>query len=113
MNHYRVDVDAGFDGARNAYSVGTVIRDHLGHVVGAKAQVIRHPGIVKCAELAAILFGLRYCVQLEINIAHIFSDSFSAVKGVIQNVEDCGPEGILLWKYEILLHSMVQQLVTI
>lgn len=58
---------------------------------------------MKCAKLVAILFGLRYCVQLGIDIAQIFSDSFSAVKGVIQDVEDCGPEGIFIMEIRDLI----------
>lgn len=91
----------------------TVIRDHLGYVEGAKAQVIRHPGIVKCAELAVILFGLRYCVQLGIDIAQIFSYFFSTVKGVIQDVQTTDLKGIFVLEIRDLIHSMVQQLFTI
>lgn len=45
-NQFRVDVDAGFDVKRNAFSFGAIVRDDLGKLVGAVARVIRHPGTV-------------------------------------------------------------------
>lgn len=78
-NQYRVDVDAGFDVGRHAFSVGAIIRDFQGSVVRAKAHVIRHPGSVKCAELAVILFGLKLCLWMGIYSAMIFSYSSSTI----------------------------------
>lgn len=104
-NHHRVDVDAGYDEARNSFSVAAVIRNHLGFVVGAKAQLIRHPGSVKGAELTAILYGLKYCLQLGFDIAQIYSDSSLAVNGVHQDLDDYSPNGIIIMEIQSLLSA--------
>lgn len=46
----RVDVDAAFNTDKNLFSVGVVIRDRVGGVVGAKPSIICHPGSMKSAE---------------------------------------------------------------
>lgn len=36
QNHFRVDVDAGFDVKRNAFSIEAIICDYLGKLVGLR-----------------------------------------------------------------------------
>lgn len=63
-NNLRLYVDAGFDAARNRFSVGAVVRDDQGIVRGAAACVIRDPGTVIRAELCAIRFVMKFCLKL-------------------------------------------------
>lgn len=64
--------------------------------MGASARIIRHPSSVFGGELAAILLGLRCCLLKSISLAHIFSDSQSAVDGVSCDLEDYGPNDIFI-----------------
>lgn len=50
-NHFRLDVDVGFDNIRNRLSVGVVVRDAQGLVCGAQACSIRHPGLLQVRSL--------------------------------------------------------------
>lgn len=94
QNHFRVEVDAGFDVKKNAFSFGVVVRDDCGKLVEAEARVIRHPGTVLNGELTAILEGLRICQSRNFSFAIILSDSLMAVDGVMNGKEFLGPEGI-------------------
>lgn len=60
LDHFRVDVDAGFDDDKGFYTVGAVIRDSQGVLVAALASPIRNPSSVICGELTALIYGLIY-----------------------------------------------------
>ncbi|XP_073049025.1 uncharacterized protein [Primulina eburnea] len=94
-NQLRLDIDAGFDEGRNQFSVGAVIRDNNGTVLGASAHIIRHPGSVKDAELCAIRFGMEFCLNLGLHDVNIFSDSLLAVQAISNSLVDLGPSGVL------------------
>lgn len=94
-NHFRLDVDAGFDNVRNRFSVGVMVRDAQVLVRGAQACLIRHPGFVKGAELVAIYYGLDFCLQLGFSNVCIFSDSLDVVCAVHNLDVELGLVGVL------------------
>ncbi|XP_073061932.1 uncharacterized protein [Primulina eburnea] len=87
LGHFRLDVDAGFYEQKGVFSVGAVIRDHLGFICVASGWGIRHPGSVVAAELNAILFGLKLAVQSNYRNVWVFSDSVQAVNALTKTTE--------------------------
>lgn len=87
-NMLRLDVDAAFDDRIFSSSVGVVIRDFKGSVLGAKACVIRHSSSVKGVELLAIRFGIYFCLAQWFSNVCIFSDSIQAVQAVNNPIDD-------------------------
>lgn len=94
-NMLRLDVDAGCDMCKNRFSVGVIVRDYNGTVLGAKACLLRHATSVKCAELYAIRFGIDFCLAQGYTNVCIFSDSIQAVRAVHHPDEDLSPEGVI------------------
>lgn len=84
-------------------SVGAVIRDHSGTVVGAKACVLSPPGSVNNAKLLAIRLRLDFCLNRELTNVCLFSDSLVAVNAVTQFEDEIGPDGALLLDISELL----------
>lgn len=74
LNHFRLDVDVGFDSISNKYSVQIVIRDDQGRLCGDKACIIRNPGSVVCGVLLAIKYDMDFCLRFGLTNVCIFSD---------------------------------------
>lgn len=102
-NHFRLDVDAGFDEIQYQFSVGTVIRNFKWAALGPTTQIIRQPGSVKRAELVAIRFDMDFCSSNDFTNVYIFSDYLLAVQLVNQSVENLGYEGALALETQELM----------
>ncbi|XP_073064092.1 uncharacterized protein [Primulina eburnea] len=105
VGQVRLDLDAGWDEANNIFSVGAVIRDSQGLLLGAKAKLVRNRGSIKGAELEAIRFGMDYCVAQQFANVCIFSDSLQAVHAVSKPEEELGSVGALALEIHFMLHE--------
>ncbi|XP_073042009.1 uncharacterized protein [Primulina eburnea] len=104
-NQLRLDVDAGCCEIRNKFSVGVVLRNSAGGVVGAKACLIRPSSSVKGAELMAIREGIEFCRRNSFRNVCIFSDSIQAVQAVTKPGEDRGSDGWIITEIRSCLNS--------
>ncbi|XP_073133667.1 uncharacterized protein [Henckelia pumila] len=90
---------------RNKASVGVVVRNSQGVVLGAMAESIRNPGSVLGAELIAIRSGMDFCIRNGYLNICIFSDSLQAVRSVNNLDENLGVLGSLVMEICSLLIS--------
>ncbi|XP_073298281.1 uncharacterized protein [Primulina huaijiensis] len=104
-NQLRLDVDAGCCQLRNKFSVGVVLRNSVGGVVGAKACLIRPSSSVKGAELMAIQEGMDFCRRHSLKNVCIFSDSIQAIQAVTKPGEDRGPDWWIITEIRSCLES--------
>lgn len=87
VGHFRLDVDAGYQDHLGWFSVGAMVRDHLGRICAASACGIRDPGSVLAAAVSAILDGLLLISHSDFNNVLVFSDSVNAVQKINSSSE--------------------------
>ncbi|XP_073280665.1 uncharacterized protein [Primulina huaijiensis] len=104
-NQLRLDVDAGCCEIMNKFSVGVVLRNSVGGVVGAKACLVRLSSSVKGAEFMSIREGIDFCPRYSFRNVCIFSNSIQAVQTVTKPGEDRGPDGWIIMKIRSCLES--------
>lgn len=106
-NQIRLDVDAGIDDSKHTVSVGIVVRDTRGVVIGAKSCLIHNPGSIKGAEAAAIRTGMEFCLHNGFQNVFIFSDSLLAVQAINNREVDLTHVGSIILDIYDLFESKI------
>ncbi|XP_073124470.1 uncharacterized protein [Henckelia pumila] len=105
LRQLRLDVDADFNEQLGLYSVGAVIRDHLGNICVAASRGIRNPGTVVAAELVVVHFGLMLVLQGDFSNVWVFSDSLNVVQAINDFFESLAHDGLIILNISELLRS--------
>lgn len=96
-NQVRLYVDAGYNVSNTNFSVVIVIRNSFGHVLGAKACLVRNSGLVLGTELTTIRFGTDFLLMYEFTSTCIY-----AVQALTQQGKNLGPNRILIFEFRPL-----------
>ncbi|XP_073032978.1 uncharacterized protein [Primulina eburnea] len=101
----RLDVDAAYTEESNSCSIGGVVRNHEGQPIVVFGRKIDMPQSVICAELLAILGGIKQAQMHNLEIHHIASDSLFSVQAVTTPEENLSYSGSIVTEIKLLLNS--------
>ena len=80
--YLKLNVDASVTMGSNRFSVGLILRDHLGEFVARKASCYPGVGSVLEAEVHAIFEGLQWLISMSHNNVIIESDSLLSIQAI-------------------------------
>ncbi|XP_057778370.1 uncharacterized protein LOC130997125 [Salvia miltiorrhiza] len=85
---YRVDVDVLYDESTQAFGVGVIARDEHGTIIAALAKKTRPTSNTMVAEVMAVVEGIVFSVEGDLQPIRIFTDSMLAARVMVNPAEE-------------------------
>ncbi|KAL6564841.1 hypothetical protein OROMI_016291 [Orobanche minor] len=99
-------VAAWFDESRSLYSVSVAVLNTEHRLIAAMGRQIAAPGTVLCAELAAMVEGIRWYIGFCSEELNMVSDSMDALHALNVHDDYHGPEGVVITELTELLATV-------
>ncbi|XP_074357577.1 uncharacterized protein LOC141697194 [Apium graveolens] len=88
VGRLKLNVDASVHVNAADFSIGLILRDHMGQFVAGKVKCIARSGNVLEAKATAILEGLKWIVDMNYRNVEVESDSLVSVKAIQNGSEN-------------------------